>query len=69
MGGRRRVLIRTKEIYKQINWKLKNIPSAVCAFQILRCDKKEAVPQPVALGYVWDYESKTLFEQAVLLLT
>lgn len=66
MGGRRRVPIKTKEIHEQINWKIKNIPSAVSAFQILHCDKKEAVPQPVALGYVCDYKSKTLFEQAVL---
>lgn len=69
MGGRRRVPVRTRKIHEQINLKDKNIPSAVSAFQILHCDNKEAVPQLVALGYVYDYKSKTLFEQAVLLLT
>lgn len=34
--------------------KIKNIPSAVSAFQILHCDKEEAVPQPLALAYVCD---------------
>ena len=59
----RSVPIRTRKIHEQINWEDKNIPSAVSVFQILCCDNKEA------LGYVCDYNSKTWFDQAVLLLT
>lgn len=67
MGGRS-VPIRTKETREQINWKDKNIPGAVSAFQILHCDNKEAV-HCLWQGAVCNYKSKTLFEQAVLLLT
>lgn len=66
--GGRSVPIRTKETREQINWKDKNIPGAVSAFQILHCDNKEAV-HCLWQGAVCNYKSKTLFEQAVLLLT